>query len=129
MAVSDRFQGRRLSRRLAALLAIPLSGLTVACGEPTGPIADEVYVEAMTRLSYAHTKFPDRPRRDSARIAVFDDLRITPDDLVAFVERWGDDPQRMFRLSELIRVRVDSLAALDQAELAAPSTNDPEPPP
>ena len=129
MAVSDRLEGRRLSRRIPALLAITLSGLTAGCAEPTGPIADEVYVEAMTRLSYAHTKFPDSARRDSARVAVFEDLRITPDDLVAFAERWGDDPARMFRLSELIRTRVDSLAAIDQAELMAPSTGDPGDPP
>ncbi len=84
------------------------------CGAPVGPIGDDAYVEIMSRLAHVHAQFIDPTRADSARRAVLAEAGIAPQDLVGFAEMFGGDPEKMLRLHERIRARVDSLDALDR---------------
>ncbi len=113
-------------RRVSALASAPvvapllLAGVAVDCTRPptTEPaVNDSVYVEIMTRLVLFREDLLEnrgghgyRVRMlDSLEIAVAEELGVTAEDLFAFSEVAGRDPERMKGLWELVLAAVDSL--------------------
>ncbi len=97
-----------------------LAGVAVDCARaPTTEIAvnDSVYVEVMTQLVLFREDLLEsrgghgyRVRMlDSLEIAVAEELGVTAEDLFAFSEVAGRDPERMKGLWELVLAAVDSL--------------------
>ena len=135
-------------RRRVSALTLPsapvvapllLAGMAVDCARP--PITelavnDSVYVEVMTRLVLFRDDLLERrggpgyrvKMLDSLEIAVAEELGVTAEDLFAFSEVAGRDPERMKRLWELVLAAVDSLRPPDaeaeaEAEQPEPDVN------
>lgn len=108
--------------RLATLSIVPTL-VAVGCRPgPAGdddPIAPDTYVAAMAELADLR-RFPppgddrtDRDARaDSMRAEILQAHGVTPEDLLAFAEHVGPDPERMEDLTERIATLTDSLAGL-----------------
>lgn len=115
----------------APLLApLLLAGVAADCApSPATEIAvnDSVYVQVMTRLVLFRKDLLEsrgghgyRVRMlDSLEIAVAEELGVTAEDLFAFAEVAGRDPERMKGLWELVLAAVDSLR-LPEAEAEQP---------
>ena len=105
----------------APLLApLLLAGVAADCARsPATEIAvnDSVYVQVMTRLVLFRKDLLEsrgghgyRVRMlDSLEIALAEELGVTAEDLFAFAEVAGRDPERMKGLWELVLAAVDSL--------------------
>ena len=123
MAVQDRVARRRLSARLRvawpALIALVAS--TAVCNREFEGLEPDVYVEVMARLSHASARFFNATRVDSARAVVLEEFGVSGDDLVAFSERYGDDPAFMTELWQRIQIRFDSLQAELERDTASVS--------
>jgi len=118
VALPGFLEGGRLTSR-PVLRTLALLGLLapVGCSQPAGPVDEDGYVDLMAQLSYAETRYLDSTRADSARRTIMEAYGVTAADLIAFSERNGRDVERMFRLHELIRARVDSLEAIEAGAL------------
>lgn len=99
---------------MLALLAA--SVLWAGCGERAGGLDDDTYVALMARLNYARERYANTAEDDSARAAVLDEFGVSGDQIEAFTERHGRDPQRMARLWERIRRDVDALHGVPPPE-------------
>ncbi len=112
-----------------------LAGVAVDCARPpTTKIAvnDSVYVEVMTRLVLFREDLLERRgghgyrvrMLDSVETALAEELGVTAEDLFAFSEVAGRDPERMRRLWELVLAAVDSLRPPDaEAEQSGPDVS------
>lgn len=112
-----------------------LTGAAVDCaGPPTTELAvnDSVYVEIMTRLVLFREELLERRggygyrvrMLDSVEMALAEELGVTAEDLLAFSEVAGRDPERMKRLWELVLAAVDSLRPPDaEAEQPEPDVS------
>ena len=101
---------------LALLAAGVLAG---GCGEPAGGLNDDTYVEVMARLNYARERYANTAEDDSARAAVLHEFGVSGEQITAFAERHGGDPQRMSRLWERIRREVEALHGIEPPESQA----------
>ncbi len=102
-----------------------LAGVAVDCTGPSTTaepaVNDSVYVQVMTRLVLFREDLLEsrgghgyRVRMlDSLEIAVTEELGVTAEDLFAFSEVAGRDPERMKGLWELVLAAVDSLRPPD----------------
>ncbi|MXW56158.1 MAG: hypothetical protein F4Z33_05850 [Gemmatimonadales bacterium] len=88
----------------------------VGCGGSGGDLDDDTYVQVMARLSWARAKYADTTEGDSVRAAALDEHGVTGQQLEEFVARLGDDPGRMHRLWEAIRLEVDVLDGVSRPE-------------
>ncbi|MDE2663972.1 MAG: hypothetical protein OXI39_13325 [Gemmatimonadota bacterium] len=89
---------------------------TVACGGSGGGLDDDTYVQVMARLSWARARYADTAEGDSVRAAALDEHGVTGQQLEDFVARLGDDPGRMQRLWEAIRLEVEVLDGVPRPE-------------
>lgn len=103
--------GRGIGPGGLALLAAGV--VAVGCGESAGGIDDDTYVEVMARLNYARERYANTAEDDSARVAVLHEFGVSGEQIAAFTERYGDDPQRMSRLWERIRREVEALHGIE----------------
>lgn len=100
-----------------ALLAAAAAGCERAPPAPEGPITTEVYAAVMGELADLK-RFPPpgsdyvtrAARADSARQAILDRHGVAVDELLAYAEQLGSDPERMLDASDRIIVISDSLA-------------------
>lgn len=87
-----------------------LTGLMAGgCGGPGGELDEDTYVQVMARLSWARAKYADTAEGDSVRAATLEAHGVTGQQLEEFTARFGDDPRRMHRLWEAIRLEVEVL--------------------
>ena len=94
-----------------------VAGLVAAgCGGSGGGLDDDTYIQVMARLSWARAKYADTAEGDSVRAAALDEHGVTGQQLEEFVTRLGDDPGRMHRLWEAIRVEVEVLDGIPRPE-------------
>ncbi len=108
--------------RIAALAIAPTL-VVFGCRPDTAgvddPIAPDIYVAVMAELADLR-RFPpsgddraDRDTRaDSMRAEILQAHGVTPEELLAFAEQVGPDPERMEVLTERIATLTDSLADL-----------------
>ena len=96
------------------LLVAGLAAL--GCGGSGGGLDDDTYVQVMARLSWARAKYADTAEGDSVRAAALDEHGVTGQQLEDFVARLGDDPGRMQRLWEAIRLEVEVLDGVPRPE-------------
>jgi hypothetical protein len=118
--------------RIAALAIAPTL-VVFGCRPDTAggddPIAPDTYVAVMAELADLR-RFPppgddrsDRDARtDSMRVEILRAHGVTPEELLAFAEHVGPDPERMEALTERIATLTDSLAGLRDTA----TVNDPE---
>ena len=104
--------GRAMMKRI--LLAVGLAA--IGCGGSGGGLDDDTYVQVMARLSWARAKYADTAEGDSVRAAALDAHGVTGQQLEDFVARLGDDPGRMHRLWEAIRLEVEVLDGVPRPE-------------
>lgn len=83
--------------------------LAVGCGGSGGELDEDTYVQVMARLSWARAKYADTAEGDSVRAATLETHGVTGQQLEEFTARFGDDPRRMHRLWEAIRLEVEVL--------------------
>ena len=88
----------------------------VGCGGSGGGLDDDTYVSVMARLSWARARYADTAEGDSVRAAALDEHGVTGQQLEEFVARLGDDPGRMSRLWEAIRLEVEVLDGVPRPE-------------
>ncbi|MCY3699358.1 MAG: hypothetical protein OXH46_06945 [Gemmatimonadetes bacterium] len=94
-----------------------VAGLAVlGCGGSGGGLDDDTYVQVMARLSWARAKYADTAEGDSVRATALDEHGVTGQQLEDFVARLGDDPGRMQRLWEAIRLEVEVLDGVPRPE-------------
>lgn len=130
MAVPDRVAPGGLSRRLLVSVVLVLgAGWGAGCDRDAAGLDEDVYVEAMTRLTYADILLFEEDRLDSARVAILEELGTSAEELVAFAERHGDDIAYMHGIWTRIRERVDSLENVSPDSAAAPDRDLAAPPP
>ena len=107
-------------RSLGPVLALLAASVVVAgCGAPAGGLDDDTYVEVMARLNYARERYANTAEDDSARAAVLHEFGVSGEQIAAFAERHGSDPQRMNRLWERIRREVEALHGIEPPESRA----------
>jgi len=115
-----------------------LTGVAVDCARPPVTeitVNDSVYVEVMTRLALFREDLLEsrgglgyRVRMlDSLEIAVAEEFGVTAEDLFAFSEVAGRDPERMKKLWELVLAAVDSLRPPEAEAEAEAEAEQPEP--
>ena len=96
-----------------------VAGLAVVgCGGSSVTLDGDTYVQVMARLSWARAKYADTVEGDSVRAAVLDEHGVTGQQLEEFAAGLGDDPGRMHRLWEAIRLEVEVLDGVSQPESA-----------
>lgn len=83
--------------------------MAVGCGGSGGGLDEDTYVQVMARLSWARAKYADTAEGDSVRAATLEAHGVTGQQLEEFTARFGDDPRRMHRLWEAIRLEVEVL--------------------
>ncbi len=83
--------------------------MAVGCGGSGGELDENTYVQVMARLSWARAKYADTAEGDSVRAATLEAHGVTGQQLEEFTARFGDDPRRMHRLWETIRLEVEVL--------------------
>ena len=88
----------------------------VGCGGSGGGLDDDTYVQVMARLSWARARYADTAEGDSVRAAALEAHGVTGQQLEEFVTRLGDDPGRMHRLWEAIRLEVEVLDGVPRPE-------------
>ena len=94
-----------------------VAGLVAAgCGGSGGNLDEDTYVQVMARLSWARAKYVDTAEGDSVRAAALDEHGVTGQQLEEFTARFGDDPRRMHRLWEAIRLEVEVLDGVSRPE-------------
>ncbi|WP_419858767.1 hypothetical protein [Candidatus Palauibacter irciniicola] len=94
-----------------------VAGLAVVgCGGSGGSLDEDTYVQVMARLSWARAKYADTAEGDSVRAAALDEHGVTGQQLEEFVVGLGDDPGRMHRLWEAIRLEVEVLDGVPRPE-------------
>jgi len=112
---------RAAARVAAGLLLAATATVGAACAGPErseAPVAEDVYVEVMSRLAAIHAAADSgraaepltRARADSLRSEVLRDHGVTRSDLEAFARVVGDEPGRMKALWERIGAAADSLS-------------------
>lgn len=104
--------GRPIPRPI--LLVACLAG--IGCGDSGGGLDDDTYIQVMARLSWARAKYADTAEGDSVRAAALGGHGVTGQQLEEFVARLGDDPARMHRLWEAIRLEVEVLDGVSRPE-------------
>ena len=77
----------------------------------------------MAKLSWARAKYASTAEGDSVRVATLDEHGVTGQQLEEFAARFGDDPRRMHRLWEAIRLEVDVLDGVPRPESQADVTD------
>ncbi len=94
-------------------------------------LPDSTYVEVMAQLAYVYVNVFDSAAADSARAVVLETFGVTFDQLRAYSERHGADPDKMLEVYQAISTRAESLAvaadSLSRArvqELLAPEARD-----
>lgn len=90
--------------------------VAVGCGGSGGGLDEDTYVQVMARLTWARAKYADTAEGDSVRAATLDEHGVTGQQLEEFTTRFGDDPGRMHRLWEAIRVEVEVLDGVPRPE-------------
>lgn len=90
-------------------IALLCAAGSAACEREPAGLDEDVYVEAVARLTFADILLFEEDRLDSARVAILAELGTTGEELVAFAERHGDDIAYMHEIWTRIRERVDSL--------------------
>jgi hypothetical protein len=90
--------------------------MAVGCGEPGGGLDEDTYVQVMATLSWARAKYADTAEGDSVRAATLAEHGVTGQQLEEFTARFGDEPGRMHRLWEAIRLEVDVLDGVPRPE-------------
>ncbi len=90
--------------------------VAVGCGGSGAVLDEDAYVQVMARLSWARAKYADTAEGDSVRAAALAEHGVTGQQLEDFVARFGDDPGRMHRLWEEIRLEVEVLDGVPQPE-------------
>lgn len=108
-----RFGGGGFAPRLALFAA---SLAATACGGARGSVDEDTYVQVMAKLSWARAKYARTAEGDSLRAATLDEFGVTGEQLEAFVAEFGEDPGRMHRLWEAIRLEVELLDGVPQPE-------------
>jgi len=107
-------------RRGGGVIKTPIllvAGLAaIGCGGSGGGLDEDTYVQVMARLSWARAKYADTAEGDSVRAAALDEHGVTGQQLEAFVAGLGDDPGRMHRLWEAIRLEVEVLEGVPRPE-------------
>jgi len=104
------------SHPLVALALAIVLGSASACGASQTGLTDEEYTEIMARLTWARVQYVDTAQDDSLRAAVLDEFAVTGAELVGFAERHGSDVERMERIWEAIRARVETLDGAPQMD-------------
>lgn len=90
--------------------------VAVGCGGSGGGLDEDTYVQVMARLTWARAKYADTAEGDSVRAATLDEHGVTGQQLEEFTTRFGDDPGRMHRLWEAIRLEVEVLDGVPRPE-------------
>ncbi|WP_419859825.1 hypothetical protein [Candidatus Palauibacter sp.] len=90
--------------------------MAVGCGGSGGELDEDTYVQVMARLSWARAKYADAVEGDSVRAATLETHGVTGQQLEDFTARFGDDPRRMHRLWEAIRLEVEVLDGVPRPE-------------
>lgn len=83
--------------------------MAAGCGGPEGALDDDTYVQVMAKLTWARATYARTTEGDSVRAATLDEYGVTGQQLEDFAARFGDDPGRMHRLWEEIRLEVEVL--------------------
>jgi len=123
VAVPDRIASERLIRRvLGPVVLLLVAGWAAACDHEPAGLDEDVYVEAVARLTLADLLLFEEERLDSARIAILEELGTSAGELVAFAERHGDDIAYMHGIWTRIRERVDSVENVPPDSIAAPDS-------
>jgi hypothetical protein len=115
VAVSNRRPVGRLTG-LGPLWAA-LVAVCAACGGPSAPIGDDLYVEVMSRLSIIEARLLDSASTDSARAAVLREMGVSAEDLIEYSRVFGGDVEKMAELWERIPIIADSIEAAEAEEL------------
>ena len=109
--------GRRCTVASVFVGALAMAACEPAAPEPALPLDPDTYVAVMAELTDVRRFPPSGPdeatrnaRADSARRQILDRHGVTADELLAFAELVGPDPDRMLELTERIVAVSDSLA-------------------
>jgi len=108
----------RAELALCLVAALGASALGTACGERSDVdaiLADSVYAQVVARLQLIATPADtaDQREADSARARILADYGVTADELLAFAEVAGREPERSRELWEEIGGLVDSIREAD----------------
>ena len=99
--------------RLVAALSLLMALTTAsACGDSTTGLSDDEYIEIVARLTWSRVQYVDTARDDSLRAAVLDEFGVTGAELIEFADVHGPDVNRMERIWEAVRLRVEELDGL-----------------
>ncbi len=90
--------------------------IAIGCGGSGGSLDEDTYVQVMARLSWARAKYADTVEGDSVRSATLEAHGVTGQQIEEFTARFGDDPGRMHRLWEAIRLEVEVLDGVPRPE-------------
>ena len=105
-----------MTPRLVPLVAFVAGFAAVGCGSSHRDLDEETYVQVMARLSWARAKYADTAEGDSVRAAALAEYGVTGQQIEEFVIALGDDPGRMHRLWEAIRMEVEVLDGVPRPE-------------
>ncbi len=80
-----------------------------ACNGTTTALSEDQYVEVVARLTWSRVQFEGTPQDDSLRAAVLEEFGVTGAELLEFADRHGAEVDRMERIWEAVRLRVEAL--------------------
>lgn len=123
--LATRFRVNRSHRERSVLRLALLTAclVTAGCGGSRGSLDEGTYVQVMAKLTWARAKYASTAEGDSVRSATLNEYGVTGQQLEEFVTRFGDDPRRMHRLWEAIRLEVDVLDGVVRPESDADVTD------
>ncbi|MCG8469985.1 MAG: hypothetical protein MJB57_17545 [Gemmatimonadetes bacterium] len=112
MAIPRIASRERLGSRAARatlLLLLPSIALGAGCTDASTGLDEDTYVEVVARLTWSRIRFMDTPRDDSLRAAVLQEFGVGGQELLDFAERHGEDVEKMERIWEAVRLRIEVL--------------------
>jgi hypothetical protein len=109
-----------LRRAFSVMLCVILGAQMAACSVGDAlALSDDTYVRVMAEL-LAVSDFSAGESADSARAAVLERIGVSEEQVLAFAEGAGRDPERMERLWTAIQALVDSAQVAGDSSASAP---------
>jgi hypothetical protein len=110
-----------LRRVFPPVMSVILGAQMAACSTQDAlALSDDTYVKVMAELVELSDSSPGEPT-DSARAAVLERSGVSEEQMLAFAEGAGRDPERMERLWTAIQAVVDSGRIAGDSSASAPS--------
>ena len=103
-------------RRILFLATAVAALFPAACGgggTPEAPVDRETFIRTYVDLRLSALGTPTGVITDAERARVLEEHRVTEDDLLAFADAWGSDPERMKAVWEEVQRRLRAAAGED----------------